>query len=248
MYPGVSSRVLAMFHCIEVEGVSYLAADTSLQCDDSQYQSYLPLALIGTLLFPIAIPLSFFILLHRYRFRRNDHSVAWLDFLRAAYSQRLSYFELVDMAEKLFLSSLLVFVSPTSRLQVGLACVAIYMVIILQYTPYLHPNNDTLQLLVQTELFCLLLAAHTLQQNEDTALLMDFVLSIVLLIITCAAIALFIYYAIQHVKRSYWNMIRTSQQSKETAAIAEMTRGAERSSPPKPGSYSPPKHSETFTG
>jgi hypothetical protein len=90
-----------MFHCIDVEGQSYLASDTSILCSSEHYQSFVPLGVIGILLFPVCIPLLFLVLLFRHRHSRADPATAeWLGFLYAAWSSNVPYFELLDLANK----------------------------------------------------------------------------------------------------------------------------------------------------
>src|SRR4051794_36750243 len=97
----MSCLFAAMFHCIEVEGVSYLATDTNILCTDARYKSFVPLGTVGVVLFPVAIPLLLLGLLARFRQRRRDPDVAgWLGFAYAAYTEQMPYFELADMANK----------------------------------------------------------------------------------------------------------------------------------------------------
>ena len=36
-YPGVALKIMRMFHCVDVEGVSWLAADMRLRCYDAEW-------------------------------------------------------------------------------------------------------------------------------------------------------------------------------------------------------------------
>src|SRR4051812_3191573 len=99
-----------MFNCVDVEGTRYLAADTSILCSGSRYASFVPLGITGIVLYPVAVPLFFLVLLLRFRHQRRSPAVLpWLGFLFASFSDSMSYFELVDMVEKLLLTSVLVF-------------------------------------------------------------------------------------------------------------------------------------------
>jgi hypothetical protein len=46
VFPAVSSRVLGLFHCRDVNGTSYLVADFKLQCGDDRWHKYLGLAVV----------------------------------------------------------------------------------------------------------------------------------------------------------------------------------------------------------
>jgi hypothetical protein len=94
----------AFFNCIEVDGIRYLASDTSLLCSDDRHNAFLAFAIVAVLIFPVGIPLFVLLLLLRYRHHMNDQSVKpWLGFISEAYTSKMAYFELVDMAVKLCL-------------------------------------------------------------------------------------------------------------------------------------------------
>lgn len=50
LYPGLSSKVIGHFHCINVDGTSYLMADMTISCSDHEYLSFLPYAIFMTIL------------------------------------------------------------------------------------------------------------------------------------------------------------------------------------------------------
>jgi hypothetical protein len=78
--------------------------DTSLLCSDSRYEAYIPIAIVGLIVFPIGIPLFFLVLLLRFQSRMNEPEVVrWLGLLSAAYTKPMALFELLDMAVKLLL-------------------------------------------------------------------------------------------------------------------------------------------------
>jgi hypothetical protein len=208
LYPGVSSRVLALFHCTEVEGVRYLTADTSLLCSDARYDSYLPLGLAGVVLFPVGIPLLFLCLMMRFRTRLHDPSVKpWLGFLSEAYTEQFAFFELFEMAVKLILTSVLIFFDEF-RAIVGLLVLGIYYMTVLASAPYVRRRNEQLQLVVQTELYLLLLSAHLLENYPETEALLDITLSIVLLAAASLVVLLFAYFAVLHMREAYYQELR----------------------------------------
>jgi hypothetical protein len=99
------TRVCAgLFDCVEVEGVSYLAQDTSLLCSGDEYSQYSILGAVGILLYPVGIPCVFLFLVLRFRHVRHQPTVQpWLGFVTEAYRRNFAVFELVDMATKLIL-------------------------------------------------------------------------------------------------------------------------------------------------
>jgi ferredoxin-NADP reductase len=54
-YPGVSKVVLGYFVCRDVEGVSYLVADFTIQCTDDTWMQYSPAGYIMILVYPLGI-------------------------------------------------------------------------------------------------------------------------------------------------------------------------------------------------
>jgi hypothetical protein len=97
VYPVTSKKILAFFVCREVNGTSYLLSDFSLICGDSLWLSYLPYALGFTLLYPIGLPLLFFIVLRKYHKQRADPLVrSSIGFLMDSYVDKSWYFELVS--------------------------------------------------------------------------------------------------------------------------------------------------------
>jgi len=76
LYPGVSSSVLAMFTCHDVEGTYYMLSDIRVLCLDARWYRYLPVAVMALLVYPIGIPGLFYALLSRFRHRLRDPTIA----------------------------------------------------------------------------------------------------------------------------------------------------------------------------
>jgi hypothetical protein len=71
VYPAISQQILAFFICRTVNDTSYLIADFTLKCGDSEWNKYLPLATVAVFVYPIGIPIALFVAL--YRVRRRLH-------------------------------------------------------------------------------------------------------------------------------------------------------------------------------
>ena len=64
IYPSTSSTVLFYFQCTPVEGgLSYLRADFSIDCNSSQYTTWLIYAWAMVFVYPIGVPLLYWLLL-----------------------------------------------------------------------------------------------------------------------------------------------------------------------------------------
>src|SRR6185437_2402658 len=94
MYPAISARILEFFQCKEVNGVNYLVADFTEQCGSTEWNRYLPLAVLALLLYPIGIPLLFFVALYRVRKRHAEPAVQLsLGILFEGFRKHLWWFE-----------------------------------------------------------------------------------------------------------------------------------------------------------
>lgn len=75
IYPTVASSILRFFVCRTVDGVPYLVADMSQTCISDAYRNFYWIAFGFALLFPVGIPLLFFLRLWRHRSRLEHPSV-----------------------------------------------------------------------------------------------------------------------------------------------------------------------------
>jgi hypothetical protein len=66
LWPSFVGHVLRVLDCsVEVGGVSYLASDLSVSCDDAEYKTIAAFATVSLYLLVPALPLALFVLLHR---------------------------------------------------------------------------------------------------------------------------------------------------------------------------------------
>ena len=77
---GVALKIMQMYRCIEVDGMSWLAADLRLQCYDAAWVGYTLYASVCGLLYVVGFPLGVFFLLftrrHKLFGEANDPYVA----------------------------------------------------------------------------------------------------------------------------------------------------------------------------
>jgi hypothetical protein len=67
IYPGVSSTMLRHFVCKQIDSEYYLLADLRVQCYTPLWYSYAYLSIPFILLYPIGIPLFFFLMMYMHR-------------------------------------------------------------------------------------------------------------------------------------------------------------------------------------
>lgn len=92
----MSSKVMSIFVCKDVDGVRYLMDDFTLECGDDTYNRFMGFAIPMVLIYPIGVPLFFFGLLFTNRWKLNETDVMErLGFLYKAYDKTVWWFELV---------------------------------------------------------------------------------------------------------------------------------------------------------
>jgi len=167
MYPAVSSEVLSFYLCTQINGIWYLINDFNLHCFDSSWNQYLGVDILLLFLYPIGIPTFIFCFLFKARKRlRDPANLQALGFLYEAYNAKQWWFELVDMANKFFLTSLLAFFPVSSQMPVGMVWIILYTYVILFSKPYVRAYDDRLHLYANIHLFLIMLMALTLQNTE----------------------------------------------------------------------------------
>ena len=171
IYPSLSSTVLREFVCISIDSTDWLLTNLRVQCYTSDWYFYSYVALPFIVLYPIGIPLFFFVLLHSNRRHLHERRVqAQLGFLYASYQRQLWWWEILDSVNKLFLTSVLAFFPSDSQLPLAMGCISLYSMCVLVMQPFLSPSDDLLQLLALTELFMLCLAGWIYFNTTDATL------------------------------------------------------------------------------
>jgi hypothetical protein len=108
-YPSISSHVISLFNCRDFgEAGIFIRRDTALSCESLTYQTYLPFAILGTLLYVVGIPLVFFVAV---RNRRHEFWMTPGEFLHFNYTDSFKYYECYDLIRKLALISIVQFVA-----------------------------------------------------------------------------------------------------------------------------------------
>ena len=171
IYPSLSSTVLREFVCISIDDTQWLLTNLRVQCYTSDWYLYSYISVPFIALYPVGIPLFFFVLLASNRRALHERRVqAQLGFLYASYQRQLWWWEILDSMNKLFLTSVLAFFPSRSQLPLAMACLSAYTMAILVLQPFLSPSDDLLQLLALTELFMLCLAGWIYFNTTDATL------------------------------------------------------------------------------
>ncbi len=162
--------------------------------------------------YPIGIPVILFIALYRIRNRRYQIEVQIAyGILYEGFSKELWWFELFDMGEKLFLTSLLGFIDASFQCQSGMLVVGVYLIVSLLCSPYVRQIDDRLAGFAQSYLLLILLIGLVLQQNLFVpGSFEDIAASVIMLVVVAALAVLIIVHLIIFVRKFIRNRQRAS--------------------------------------
>eukprot|EP00937_MAST-01D_sp_MAST-1D-sp2_P003845 g3845.t1 len=147
-YPLVSPVVMSIFICRTIEGTSYLVADYTLRCEGTQWALAVAWAALWTTIYVVAYPLVLLRALHQ-------HSSA-VDFISQEYKHEgvARYWEVVEFAKKLFLTSLLLFFpeGTSTRISLAVLVTGITLVAFVWLKPFHHGIHNRLDLCASSAL------------------------------------------------------------------------------------------------
>jgi hypothetical protein len=195
IYPNLSRVTLQMFQCIEINGVTYMVADFNLICYDDRWKASLPIGIIGVLLYPIGIPIIFFFYLFKNRKRLwTSKKVRYrYGLLFAAYHKEMWFFEMCDMLNKLFLTSLVGFFALDLQMPSALFEIYCFLTVILCFDPYLRHLDDRLQQFSMCIIFnMVLLGWTTIKEEGDLDNTTEWVLSLILIFLMFGLFSVFV--------------------------------------------------------
>jgi len=176
IYPMVSSTILKMWNCRNIEGTSYLVADYRVTCnDDSSWSMYAALAGVAFVAFPLGIPLFYLYLLLINKDALHDEShadhsnvYARLGFIYRQYEPQAWYWELLMLAHKLLLTGLIIFIKPgtTTQLIAGFAISITFFIWHVQTGAYKTDLEDELQFCAMLSITLTLFGGLSLKAQE----------------------------------------------------------------------------------
>ena len=180
VYPSMTTRIMQMWRCDDIEGVLYLETDYNEVCDSSvngKYGAYRSIAVVMIILFGIGIPLTLLIELWRNiaHLHDSEHDKFYITQFRLgpffqSFKPRFWWFEVIIIVYKAILVGVLSVVAPHTPLQLFLAlliCIA-YMLLVLKAAPYITQNLDTLSFLCSLSLSSTMLIG-ALKSTNDSA-------------------------------------------------------------------------------
>ncbi|XP_078355790.1 uncharacterized protein LOC144640553 [Oculina patagonica] len=166
VYPTTSTRIFQMLPaachdiCVDSRGSnckSYLRSDYSLECFTDKYQRFFILN-CALILYVVGVPIITLLLLYRYHYLppldENDTDrqigmTSGLSFLYENYSSNCWFWEVLELARKIILTSVIVFIGGESRTNLGVAAImsGLYTVLFASYQPISDRFEHWLQLM-----------------------------------------------------------------------------------------------------
>lgn len=224
VYPHVSALILGVYNCIDIGGVSYLTHDMSILCTSSYWASYAYPMIVFVLMYPIGVVVLYMFRLHRLRGSMDNPLVQLeLGFLYMAYTEKRWFFEVVDMAFKLVMTSIVTHLPNHLELGAGLVVSGSYIITLLLLDPYLRKGDFRLHLFAVTELLLLYLVGYTMQESgTDTyGQLMDVLISTLLIGLVLFLFLIFLLLSLKNGLKMF-RMFRRAKHNRKLANSAAL--------------------------
>ena len=164
VYPTTSIRIFQMLPaachdiCVDSSGLScraYLRSDYSLECFTDKYRRFFIFNCV-LILYVVGVPIITLFLLYRYHYRPSlkgyDGQIGMtsgLSFLYENYSNDCWFWEVLELARKIILTSVIIFIGGESRTNIGVAAImsGLYTVLFASYQPISDRFEHWLQLM-----------------------------------------------------------------------------------------------------
>ncbi|KAJ9468467.1 Teneurin-m, partial [Diplonema papillatum] len=199
IYPSLTKEIALLLDCSEPVCVDHLTchrflkADPRIDCDESPYAVYMALAVLFFFVYGFGIPLvGYFLLRIRRKQLHTKQVLGTLGFLYSGFRRRRYYWEMVIMIRKMVLVFTVVFLDDTQRYQLYTAIWTMFFFTLLNI--FLRPFK--FKVLWSLENFSLIAITISLNiglvQYEEPSNGIDYALTVVLVILNLAVIALFV--------------------------------------------------------
>jgi hypothetical protein len=160
----------------------FLYKDYAVDCDSARYKTYVPYALLMILIYPIGIPLFYWLMLRQHKHVLSDEeavkreasedfpTIGHLTFLTQAYSSKYYYFEVLECVRRLILASVVGMlpadgvVAPT----LGILLCFVFLYIFIDFRPYRNADDSNLGIILQYSITLFFLAGLLAKVNVTT--------------------------------------------------------------------------------
>ena len=158
--PMVSTKIFRTFICLDFDDeTSFLAVDLSISCDEPLYTMMKSYASIAVIIFPVGIPMVFFVVLwsNRKKISTRDLSrpcpvdLRHIAILFEHYNTSAMYWEVVESVRRLLLSSVICFMgqSSSARTTWGALIAIVFAVTCGEVVPCKDPTTQGFAFLTQ---------------------------------------------------------------------------------------------------
>ena len=158
--------------------------DLRIQCGSREHQQATSLAYLAIVLYPIGVPMLYFLLLRSAQaaitMDRPTHLSSALSFLHRDFEARMYCWEIAEQFKKLFLVGIMVWVANDTIVQLGVAMVftMIFMLVSSIVGPYRRDEDDYFAVmcnfsLTAVFLFCTMLKVKTVAETLAAGELKD---------------------------------------------------------------------------
>ena len=169
IHPGVAGGLLSLFDCRVIDGVAYLREDYRIVCWEGVWHTYSYVAYLLLLGFALGMPgyLAFSLYRSRDRLFSDPESMAKYAFFISEYTRDMYLWELVEMARKVILARLVVFVSEHVIRQLFVAMGVSLATLVLNaiIRPYERRTDGKVQVMSLMALALALFFASMIQSN-----------------------------------------------------------------------------------
>jgi hypothetical protein len=161
-----------MFATEKIAGVEYMRADKRLIFWDEDYMKYYPLAVSGIFIYPLGIPLLYFIFLYKNRHTFHTEATAYrFGFLYDQYEHEKYYYEIIELFRKLTLTGTVIFYEDGTISQIALALLisCLFLMLHIGLQAYEYDDDDNLQMCAMSAATATLFAGILIRAQDQAS-------------------------------------------------------------------------------
>ena len=170
LYPLIGFQCFRVFDCIDYDAdQQILWAEPETVCYQGKHLTYSAISFVVIALFCVGFPLAVLISSHRAKAANSEAAARFVSLLTASYKPGFYYFEAVDLARKLLISSVLITITPRHRLQLfcGTLMSVLSAATFIGCRPYRKPLFNFLQGIAHVQILITFAAAMVFNQSDD---------------------------------------------------------------------------------
>ncbi len=168
LYPSIGSKVFQLFICINVGDRSFLKVDMKLECNVGEHDYLTVVGMIFFMIYIVGIPLFSLHMLWKNKShlfnresKKHEEIREELGTLYMQYKKSFWYWELLEMARKVFLTGVIAIIGGGKSIQVIVALLVqfFHVLAITKFAPYENFRDNCVQFIASIQLFFTLMAA-----------------------------------------------------------------------------------------